>query len=153
MDAAFYFSFYEKDNEPTVRHLGFCIGNVTWPWSEIAEDVYECEDHLERTYGPLHSWITGPSHGVNLFGYELYELNAHHHDELIEQLRKVFLRISPSCVVSEVLALDINTRTANPSEIFQHTKNMYEQQQAEQARATLKAHIHTRAPPAAAKKM
>ena len=155
MDAVFYFSFYEPDkgdNEPSVRHLGFCIGNATRPWNEIAEGVYECEDQLEQTYG-AHNWMNGPSNGVNLFGYESYEVNAAHHDELMEQWRQAFLRISPGCVVSGVLDLDLNAVGAAPSKIVQHAKDLYEQQQAELLRDTLSTNITTSAFPAAVKKI
>lgn len=144
MDAVFYFSFYETDNgnnEPSVRHLGFCIGNVTRPWNEIAEDVYECEDQLERTYG-LHSWMNAPHGGTNIFGYQSYEVKAAHHDELMEQWRQAFLRISPGCVVSGVLDLDLNAVGA-PSKIVQHAKDLYEHQQAQQLRETLNTHVST----------
>lgn len=145
MDAVFYFSFHEPDkgdNEPNVRHLGFCVGNATRPWNVIAEGVYECEDQLERTYG-LHSWMNGPSNSVNLFGYESYEVKEHHHDELMEQWRQAFLRISPGCVVSGVLDLDLNAMGTAPSKIVQHAKDLYEQQQAELLRETLNTHVST----------
>lgn len=163
MDAVFFISFYKPDKKdgehPISRNLGFCIGNLTQPWNEIREAVYECEEQLERKYGPT-SWMGGgPSKGVNIVWYRSYELNDCHHGELMEQWRQAFLHISPDCTVSDVLTLDLdmvaskNFEFANKVEIFQHIQHAYEHQQAQQLRDTLTAHITTSASTAAVRKI
>lgn len=140
MDAVFYFLFHEQDfgsNEPNDRHLAFYLTNLNRPWSEIENDVYEYEDQLEMKYG-VHNWL---GYGANVLGYSSYEVEAHHYDELMQQWRQSFLSMSPGCVVSDVFVLDINQKTLEPAEIFQNTKDAYEQQQAQIMRDTLNTHI------------
>lgn len=88
--------------------------------------------------------------GANVLGYSSYEVKEHHYDELMQQWRQSFLSMSPGCVVSDVFVVDINQKKLEPAEIFQNTKDAYEQQQAELLRETLNAHV--RLPPAAADK-
>jgi len=146
MDAVFFISFYKpnkKDGEdPISHHLGFCIGNLTQPWNEIRKTVYECEEQLERKYGPT-SWMGGgPSKRVNVVWYRSYELNDCHHGELMEQWRQAFLRISPGCTVSDVLTLNLNTLASvtdisEDAQTFSRVKQEYEHQEAEQLRQKL----------------
>lgn len=155
MDAVFYFLFHEQDfgsNEPNDRHLAFYLTNLNRPWSEIENDVYEYEEQLEMKYG-VHNWLGYSGGGANVLGYSSYEVEAHHYDELMQQWRQSFLSMSPGCVVSDVFALAINRKTLEPTEIFQHTKDAYEQQQAQLLRDRLNANITISASPTAAKKM
>lgn len=154
MDAVFYFTFYESDtgdNPPVARHVGFCV-NCMRPWTEIAEEVYECEEELGRRYG-ANNFLIDPYSGHNMFGYESYDVDALHHDELIEQWRQEFLRISPQCVVGAVVTLEIDPQAAKPLEIFQHIHDLHDQQQAQLLRATLTAHITICASPTATRKI
>ena len=153
MDAAFYFSFYEPDvgdNEPAVRHLGFYVSHMR-PWKEIPEEVYACGEVLGRRYGE-HNFLIDPDSGINVFGYESYEVDTLHHDELMEKWRQEFLRISPKCVIGAVLDLEIDP-AAKPLENFQYIKDTHEHQQAQRLRDTLTAHITTSASTAAVKKI
>lgn len=155
MDAVFYFSFYEPDhgdNEPTVRHLSFYITHANRPWNEVENDMYEFEEQFEQKYG-MHNWLRSPSNGIDLFRYESYEVKEHQHDELMERWRQAFLRLSPGCAVSEVFALGIDDTKMSSAHIFQYVKDTFEQQQAQQLRDTLAAHIITPASTAAAKKI
>ena len=149
MDAVFYFRFFQPNY--TARHLGFCISPLTQTWSETAEKIYECEHQLEHTYG-VHNWLTTLSDRVNVFGYVSCEVQPHQQDELMEKWRQAFLHMIPTCVVSDVFVLDINTWSPTPVEIFQNAQNAHEVQQAQLLRDKLSSHLPT-ASTAATKKI
>lgn len=154
MDATFYFSFHEpncpEDEEPLERHLGFYVTNLR-PWDEIEDDIEQFEEQIKRKYG-MDGLLISYGTVVNAFGYESYEVEVDQQDELMEQWRKDFLRMSPECVVSDVFALTIDQIMMPSAHILQHAKDEHEQQQAQKLHDTLTTHVSV-SPSAARKKI
>lgn len=155
MDAVFYFLFYDDDRcdadgERIAHNLAFYVTNMTRPWSEIEDDVYESAAQLEGEYG-VHDWLTSPA-GVPAVGYASYEVQADRYDELMQEWRQAFVYMDPGCVVSEVFEVP-NMNDMNDAEILQFTKDAHEQFLADQQRGVLDAHVTTSSTTIASKKM
>lgn len=140
MDAVFYFHFYEHNNDFTpLRSLAFYATNLSTTWEQLDETIAFCAEDMDAKYGE-HCGVIGNS-GVNAMGYASSEIEGvGRQDRLMDAWRNVFVQRIPGCVVGEVFDV---TDVASDAEIFQHTKDAYEQQQAEQLRDKLNTHVTT----------
>lgn len=150
MDAVLYFHFYDpKDMFTPTRTLAFYAAHITTPWDELNRMMRHSEGDIEAQYGE-HRRHAVPRIGINLIGYSSSEISAEQHNHVMHAWRTAFLRDFVGCAVSDVY--DVTTVSGN-AKIFEHTKDLYEQQQAQQLSDTLTAHITTSASPTAAKKI
>ena len=142
MNAVFYITFYFDQGDPTQRRA-FYIDRLTSPVDEMEEHLARCADQLN--HGQV-DWAMGRTiAGIKVFGCSSF-MGPSKHDKMVEAWRQIFRDAEPDCVLGPVCA--VNARTKELADIMELPRQAYEQQQAEQLRDTLNAHITTGSPTA-----
>lgn len=149
MDIVFHFHFYDHNNDFTpTRSLAFYVANINTAWDQLDERIAYRSEDMDAQYG-AHCGVI--STHPNMIGYSSSDIEGPLQDQVMDAWRTIFLNQFTGCVVSRVF--DVTHLHVKDAEIFAHTQNMYEHQQAQQLRATLSANIATSAPPATTKKI
>lgn len=148
MDIVFWFNFYHRSKDFS-HALAFYVANINTTRDKLYETMALCAQKMDAQYGE-HRRNALPRIGSHLIGYSSSEIPAEHHNHVMHAWRTAFLRDFVGCAVSDVY--DVTTVLDN-EKIFGHTKDLYEQQQAQQLRDTLTAHITISASPTAVKKI
>lgn len=147
MDIVFRFDFYNSRKEYTPsRSLAFYAANINTNWDELYETMALCTKKMSAEYGEHRGLVMLAS--ANLIGHNSSHIEQR--DQVMEAWRAIFLNHFAGCEVSNVFDM---THVESDAEILERTKDAYEQQQAQQLRATLSANIATSAPPATTKKI
>lgn len=152
MDAVFYFTFYEHhriwpNEHPSSHSVGFYITNIDRPWMNLESNLVYLANSLSEEYG-VHNWQSSPV-GVNVLGFNSYEVEEAKQNELVEAWRSAFARESPGCVVGKICTF-LDADSVTDAQIVQFAEKMRAQHQAEHLRATLNTHVsvvHSVPPP------
>jgi len=132
MDAVFYLTFYEHhiiwpNEHPSCHSVGFYISNIKRPWMDLESNLVRLGCNFSEEYG-VHNWQSSPV-GVNVLGYNSYEVEDAKQKELLDAWRRAFARESPNCVVGPVCAFP-DTEGVTDAQIVQFIQEMRAQHQA-----------------------
>lgn len=137
MDAVFYFHFYDHNNDFTpTRSLAFYATNISTTWEQLDETIAYCAEDMYIKYGEHCGLISTRSSAIGYMSSEIEGVETQNH--LMDVWREIFAQRIPGCVVGEVFDV---TDVANDAQIFEHTKQAHEQQQAQLLRDTLTTHV------------
>lgn len=155
MDIVFYFHFYDHSNDfmPS-RSLAFYAANLNTNLNTTLDELNEriacCAEDMDAKYGEHCGLLKLTCAGTTLIGYCSSDIHGERCQQVMHAWRTTFLKQFSGCVVSDVCDV---TNVDGVAQMYERTKNMYEQQQAEQLRDRLNANITISASPTAAKKM
>lgn len=136
MDIVFRFHFYDHNNDDTtLRSLAFYATNISRSWGEMDWIVGFTAADMEAEYGRHCEAVCARS---NVTGYISSEIEGERQDQLMQQWRTAFLNEFTGCVAGNVLDV---TAVDGDAKLLQHTKDLYEQQQAQQLRNILSDHV------------
>lgn len=146
MDIVFHFHFYDNKTDFTpVRSLAFYVANINTTWGELNEIIESRAKDVAGQYGKHCGFVCSKT---NMIGCSSSDIDEH--QCVMDAWRTIFLNHFIDCVVSGVCDV---TQAKDEAEVFEHTQQAYEQQQAQHLRDTLNANVITCASPAVAKKI
>lgn len=147
MDVVFNYDSY--NNDLTIRRsLAFYVANViNTSWGELDEIMALCAEDMGVEYGEHYTLKSASVHLISC--YRSLDTDEQQ-DQMMDAWRSVFVSQFTNCVVGDVCDV---TNVRFGDQIYERTKDAYEQQQAQQLRVTLNANITITASPATTKKI
>lgn len=144
------FNYYAYNNDLTIRRsLAFYVANVlNTSWGQLDEIMQLRAEDRGVQYGEHHTLQSASD--IHLIRCYRSSDTDEQQDQMMDVWRRVFANEFTKCVVGNVCDV---TNVDGVAQMYERTKNMYEQQQAEQLRDRLNANITISASPTAAKKM